>query len=244
MYIKTQLHDVYKRLKSGAGSPYITLIAYNPKPEENKDAGRVPPSKTNEYTAGNLIYDSENRKVEMAGTALFSSEKMVGILTTDETRALQIIKGRLFRGFVVVEDPLAPNKAVNTEIRLGRKPEIEASLVEGQPVFNITVNLEGEISSIPSGINYEDKEYRPLLENRISDVIYRQIINMLVKTQELQCDAVGFGYQMRSLFWTNQDYEKLDWLRLYPKAKFVVKVDTKIRRTGLMIQTQPVKDGR
>ncbi len=242
LYIKTQLHDVYKQLKSDSASPYITLIAFNQQPDTAKDAGKVPPSKSYEFTAGNLIYESKDTKVEIAGTALFFADKMVGILTTDETRALQILKGTLLRSFVIVEDPLVPQKAVNAEIRLDKQPKIQANLVDGEPVFYITVDLEGEITSIPSGINYENEEYSRLLEDRISDVIYRQINNMLVKTQEAGCDAVGFGYKIRRLFWTYPEFQQLGWQRLYPKSKFVINVDTKIRRTGLMLKTNPIAD--
>lgn len=241
-YIKTQLHDVYKQLKSESASPYITLLAFNQQPGAAKDAGKVPPSKSYEFTAGNLVYESKDTKVEIAGTALFFADKMVGILTTDETRALQILKGTFYRSLVVVEDPLVPNKAVNAEIRLDKKPSIQAKLVDGEPVFYITVDLEGEITNIPSGINYENEEYSRLLENRISDVIYRQINNMLVKTQEAGCDAVGFGYKIRRLYWTYPEFQQLNWRRLYPKSKFVINVDTKIRRTGLLLKTSPTAD--
>lgn len=240
LYIKTQLHDVYKQLKSGSSSPYISLIALEQQQDVSQDVKKVPLSRTNEFTAGKLAFESKENKVEIAGTALFSNDKMVGILTSDQTRALQILKGRLFRSLVVVEDPLVPKQVVNTEIRLDKKPKIKADLVDGQPVFYITVNLEGEITSIPSGINYEDNEYSWLLENRISDVIYQQIIDMLAKTQETGSDAVGFGYKMRRLFWTQPEFQQLDWQQMYPKSQFVVKVDTKIRRTGLMIKSNSI----
>lgn len=72
--------------------------------------------------------------------------------------------------------------------------------MEGRPVIHIDILLEGDISNINSGINYEQKGYIDLLETQISKVNEQEMRNMIRRTQELNSDVAGFGYYLRPDF--------------------------------------------
>ena len=240
-YVRSDLQEFYGRLKSSSGSPYAALVATNLMNGENHPSGeKLPGEKVAEYLAGDIpAYDSVTAS-QFAGTALFRQDKMVGTLTTEETRMLLILQGNFPHGFIIIADPNLPTEAINVNLRLGEKPTTNLSFVDGHPVIAVSVLLEGEITAIPSGINYEQQEYRQQLEARLSALIQAQIEKMLNKTQALDSDVVGFGYQARAAFPTYQAWEDQNWDELYATAQFEIKVTTKLRRTGLMWKSVPI----
>ena len=176
----------------------------------------------------------KSNPVEFAGTALFRGDKLVGILTTEETRTLSMLLGEHPSAFAVFEDPLEPANYVNIDLHLGRTPKIETKLNNGQPTITISLLLEGEITSIPSGIHYEETAYRTLLEEHVNQILRRRVENLIALTQELRCDPAGISMHFRPCFRTYQEMEEANILDLYNRAGVEVTVITKIRRTGLM----------
>lgn len=237
-YLRTSFHQFYQRLKSHSGQPYVTLVGVNPRSGQGEfSSKKVAGEKNNGYQAGDIPRQGGNA-VEFAGTAIFSGDKMVGILSTTETRLLAMLLGEEYRGFLSVEDPLDANYFVNMNLHLGEKPKIKVVLQEGEPVIRIQILLEGDFSNIPSGIHYEEQSYLTLLEAQVNKIYEQQMRNLITRTQILQADVVGFGYYLHPAFQTNQEYEKYQWHKKYPTAKVDIQITTKIRRTGLMLKTR------
>jgi len=236
-FLSTTLHEYYTRLKSNSGQPYMSYVAINPQSGQGKiSTNKVPGGKIDGYIAGDLPRQGGNA-VDIAGVALFDGDKMVGILSTIESRMLAMLLGIYRSGYIVVQDPLDPTSSVNISMRLGSKPKIKVMLVEGKPMINIVVPLEGEITSIGSGINYEQDKNLDLLEGQINKVQQEEMMNLIKHTQDLHSDVAGFGYYLRPVFQSNKDFEDYNWNDQYSKAEVNVEVKTQLRRTGLMIRT-------
>lgn len=236
-YFRTTLQDFYKQLKNVGSCPLATLVSINGKKGTRDDEVSMFPSEVSqEYTAGNSPLEKGN-PAEALGLAAFSGDKMIGTLTDEEARMVNILKGNFEHGFYVITDPLVPEKFVNLTMRLNGKPHIKVKQVDGQVHIKAEVNVETEITAIPSGTNYEQDEYRRLLEAHINQLLQAQILKMLYKTQAWGCDVVGFGVRMRPFFATHQEFMQLDWPVMYRQAEFDITVNTIVRRTGLMQQT-------
>lgn len=236
-FLRTTLHQYYMRRKSYSGQPYMAYVAVNPAMGEGKvENKRVPGGKNDGYKAGDIPRQGGNH-LEFAGTAVFSNDKMVGILSTTETRIVGMLLGQYPRGFLSVEDPLDSQYFVNVNLRLGSKPKIKIKLVEGQPVIDIKILLEGDVSNIGSGINYEQQGYIDLLEEQIEKVCKEETLNLIRRTQELNSDVVGFGYYLRPIFLNNKELMDYHWNDQYQQAEVDVKIHIEIRRTGLMLRT-------
>lgn len=240
-YVKTDAHEFYTRLKNTSGSPYTALGGVNPlSGHDQPDKKRSPPEQSDQYSAGSIPRSGSDNPVELAGTALFRGDKMVGTLTTEETRTLSMLLGEHPSAFAVFEDPLEPAKYVNIDLHLGRTPKIETKLDNGRPSITINLLLEGEITSIPSGINYEETAYRTLLEEQVNQVLRRRVENLIALTQELRCDPAGISMHFRPCFRTYQEMEEANVHDLYNRAQVEVTVITKIRRTGLMWRSSAI----
>ena len=240
-YLRTTLHDFYTRLKGQTGAPLAAFAAVNEdKLTGTPNAVRFPGERAKEYLAGNVPKVGGNPVVIM-GTAVFKVDKMVGVLDNEETRMLAILRGRMPRGYIVLDDPLNPERSLNVNLRLGKNPHIEVELTPERPVISADILLEGEITSIPSGIFYEDNQYQPELEASISQIIKGEMLRMLQYTQQLEVDAADFGYYIRPHFFTRAELENYEWDKQYPKAEWNIKITTKIRRTGLMRKSMPLR---
>ncbi|SDF30047.1 Ger(x)C family spore germination protein [Sporolituus thermophilus] len=242
-YLRTNLHDFYLQYKTGNMAP-IAVLAGAPKEEENEEAPvrqARPPARADEYVGHTPRVKSTETAAEALGTAVFVRDRMVGKLTNQETRMMAILTNQFRRGFLVFDDPLEPEKIVHVNARLGEPTKIAVNFVDGRPVIDISVFLEGEITSISSGINYEQQEYRSLLEAQVSRLIERETGRTLHKLQSLGADVIGFGYRARRHFATWQEWQAFDWAAAYQQATFRVQVKTEIRRHGLMWRTSPVK---
>lgn len=249
-YPKSSLHYFYSNLKSGSAAPLAALggvpvASTASKPSEKKN----PPNRADNYKAGSIPQVQHDNKqgsadspVEMLGSAVFRRDKMVGSLNGQETRLVAILNGDFRHGFLSVDDPLEPTKNVNVIMRLGRGPKLSATIIDGKAYLKAKIFLEGELTSVTSGINYENSEYRPLVEQQVSLLIKRDIIDMLIKTQGMKADVAGFGYHARSNFRTLDEFMNIDWEEMYSQAEIEVEVETKIRRTGLMWRTMPISE--
>jgi spore germination protein KC len=236
----TQLHNFYLQMKSYSGEPYAVYAALNPLTGEGAGGTKLAGTKFKEITAGQIARRGGN-PTELLGTAIFKGDKMVGVLTNHETQALAILTGR-FRsgGYLTVEDPLEPEAGVNVKMALTERPRIKAWLENGRPVFAISVKLEGEITSIPSGINYEQAEYRTLLEQKVANVYQAQLEKYIRVTQQLNCDPAGLGYYLRTNFTTRNEFNNYGWNDKYRDAVITVTVEARLFRTGLMFKTNPI----
>ncbi len=239
-YFGTQLHDFYYRMKSFTAVPYAGYAALSAGTVGIKGGRKLPGTKIEELTAGQIARQGGN-PLEFAGTAVFRGDKMVGVLTNHETQGLAILIGDFpSGGFFTIEDPLAPETGVNVNVGLEEKPKITARLENGRAVFDIQVKLQGEISAIPSGINYEQAEYCRLLEQHTAN-LYKEVIESYLRvTQELNCDAAGLGFYLRTRFGTRQEFSAFNWNDRYREAEARVNVTVKLRRAGLMWQTRPI----
>ena len=239
-FLSLNAHDFYNRLKSSSGAPLAIAYGLNPRSEDDRSTGNRYTGRVDAYQAGDLPRQGGN-PVEIAGTAVFKADKLVGFLDTGETRALSILLDTFPHGLVTIGDPLDPKRLVAVAIRNGRKSKFTIDLSGAHPVIGIAVFLEGEMMTIPSGINYESNEYHTLIEAEISNSFQEHITNMLFRTQKWGADVVDFGRFIRPKFWTLQEMRRYDWDKKYLQAAIQVKVETQIRRGGLLRKTSPIR---
>lgn len=244
-YIHTNLHEFYVKLKDGSAAPVLPLAGLNKFSETVEPLQRKRAlGKADAFGAGNIPRASDEKgggqagtPVEIIGAAVFHKDKMAGILSSQETRMMEVLRGNFEQGYLAVEDPLLPQKTVSLGIRLGEKPKLKVDFSGERATLTADVFIEAEITNLASGTNYEMKEYRTLLEEQISQSLRRKMLDMLARTQTMKSDVVGFGYVARTKFRTQDEYQQLEWDEVYSQADVEVKVTTRIRRTGLMWKT-------
>ena len=172
-------------------------------------------------------------KRELAGTAVFQAGKMVGSLDSYETAAYLMIAGKYRGGMISIPDKYSSDKYIVFDIHKSRPNKVKAYFKDGKPVIDLTIELETEVYSIQSQINYESLELIHDLESQINDYLLESIRHTIDKTQkELKADIFGFGENMAGNFFTIEEWEAYNWPSKYPDALINLSLDSEIRRTG------------
>jgi spore germination protein KC len=235
-------HDFYSALLSPYGQPVAIYAGVNRFDQLAEPGGNGPALRTETDIKPGQIPRKGGSKSELFGTAVFDGDKMVGALFKDETRFYLMAVGKLHWGVFSLEDKRNPGYVYIIEIANSRKPEIRVRFAEGIPVIDLKLKLEADIVSIQSRIDYESLSLIGELEKSAEEYFREGIKKTIEKTQnELNSDIFFFGKKASGSFRTIQELENYNWLKHYREAEVNVDVDVKLRRTGFLFETAPVR---
>jgi spore germination protein KC len=232
-----QFREFYENTKSPVQEPVAPLVNVS---EKGIHAPPSPPNRLGDFYAGDM--PSDRGFVQFLGAAVFRGDKMVGRLTGDETRYLNMITGNLREGFLIIEDPESPELPLGITLRQARKPDIKVRFGGEVPEVNVDIYQEPEIVGVASGIDYEAPGKKPVLEKALEEIIRQRCSEVVARSQdEFKSDIFGFGKYARMNFLTVSRWENAHWVENYPRARVNINVHVKIRRTGLMMKTRQIR---
>lgn len=140
-----------------------------------------------------------------------------------------LVMGKYKKGMITIDDKEKPGSAIVVDIRLGRSPRIKSYFENGKPVIDIKLEVEGDVQSIQSRINYEELSKLSDLNNQVKEHLQNGIQKLIEKTQkELKADIFGFGHKVVDHFSTIQEWQKYNWLSHYPEAKVTVSIEVNV----------------
>lgn len=226
----SQIQNLMTTVRTGYAQPIAYYVALR------EDVKEIPPTGGATKTEGAFLAGDLPRKggpnLEMVGAAAFLDDKMVGVLSGDEMRAILMLQGRFRRGLFSVPDPRAPDRYVSLDLREGRPFQLKVDLSGDRPHLMGQVTLEGELVGIQSGIDYTTPEMQRLLNDAIRAHITEQIDRTIRKTQEWGTDVAGFGRHVVKSFPTVSAWEAYGWRNRYKDAQVQVAVKLTLRRFG------------
>jgi Ger(x)C family germination protein len=163
----------------------------------------------------------------IAGTALFSENRMVGELNKAETETLALLRGTDL-GYLII--PLGQNEHAaffNVRSKTKITPELSPG---GALTFNVNIDARGVlVESFPRReIGWQEKKE---LERAAEREIKKDAENLLAKLQRLNSDPIGFGGKLRINH--PRVWEETDWREVYPTARFTVRTTFSVTETGL-----------
>lgn len=176
-------------------------------------------------------------KRELVGTAVFRDDVFVGYLDTIETSFYLMAINKYKAGSITIEDQRKKGYAIVIEPR-SNGSKVRVSLNGDKPVINLSLNIEADLESVQSGIEYESIDMIENLNTDFEKYLTKGIKDTITKTQkEFKSDIFGFGKYAKSNFLTIDEWIKYDWLNKYEYAEVNVEVSVNIRRTGILIKT-------
>ncbi|MGE5632790.1 MAG: Ger(x)C family spore germination protein [Caulobacteraceae bacterium] len=235
------LGDFYDDIKSTYNQPIAILACvndYSSFKETGSQWGEEFKSE-GDYLAGQIPRIGGN-KIELYGTAVFDGDIMVGELNGDETRLMLMARDQFQRGFFTMPDPENPELIVPLDVRAARKRKVMIKLAGDKPVIALKIQLEGDLLAVQSGINYESKEMKPVLEKAFKQYIKNGLDKLIEKCQRLNADVFRFGGIAARQFATIEEWERYNWIAKFEKAEVNTEVDFTIRRTGAILKSSPV----
>jgi spore germination protein KC len=212
-------------------APLITLVKPPPKPPAGSGQNKA-------GTAPGEAKPPEPTAVRLIGTAVFRADRVVGKLDLYETQILRILTNHFNETFITVDDPMKKGHSIALRLlKSGPVTQIKYRKIAGQDTFTVKINLEAELLSIQSEINYTEPKLETVLAGNIARKLKRRIDRVIAKTQhQFKADIFGFGVKIRNSMLTTKDWEAYHWPAKFPEAQINTEVKIAIRRVGVQFR--------
>jgi spore germination protein len=214
--------------------------------EDNRKLSQVPEMRIYEFAS--LVYSKttdpitpylkySDTDVEVAGSALFKGDKMVGKINVDETTLLLAMIGTnnniayIYHGNEIDKKTNDLKNGAAILIKQA-KQDIKIKFENDKPQVNIQLKCKGVINEFDGLETLDDDDYKKKIENILSKDIKSRCENILKKLQEVGADPLGLRELLRA--YHNDYWRKMDWDEVYKDIKFNVDAKMEIEFYGAM----------
>ncbi len=206
--------------------------------EENEKQKKAPVNeegfeyKLKNYIAGEVAI-SETNKSESMGMALFSKNKMIGIMGGIESELYNIMNGSYERGYISFFSEKSPQTPITVKLRKEKKPKIKVD--DKKKEIEIKLYFDADFYSLPNDYLTEkdvtsfEEESKKNIEEACEKFIHKTI-------DEYQVDLLGFAKKSRRNFLTYKDFYENCKDKTYSDYKIDVNAEFNVRHTGITIR--------
>lgn len=192
-------------------------------------------SKTIDPVAPLFKYDKKN--IIVSGSALFSGDKMVGKIDTDQTMLLSALMGKKKWGEYIYEgqSPNETEKKIKRGAAMlitGSKRKIKIDTSSNIPIIDIELSVKSFMHEYSGAHNLDDPENEENLEEAITKSIKSESMKLLKHLQNVGSDPIGIGEMVRTKH--NKYWKTVNWKEVYKDAVFNVDVKMNIESYGTM----------
>lgn len=172
--------------------------------------------------------------VQTAGIAVFKNEYMVGHIDTLASIAHLILKKDLNECLISIESPFEEGEKLDLNLSLYKETNIDIDMINGTPFFTIDIYPEGFISSSGKNFDFINTKNIQLVEIATNEYIEKIIKDYLYNiTKNFNADIAGFGCLYKSKFLTEEEFDKIEWKKIFQDSFFEVNVHSKINSSNL-----------
>lgn len=213
--------------------PYMTTFA-PPEPSspirQNRATGQGTSSAT--QTSGQQGAQPQNKSFSIAGSAVFKGDQMVGLLNTIENQGLLFLSNQIKGGTI----PIAIDSSEkNASIRLkSSKTRINPIFSQDGVILDVNIKADGDLLEEDNDIFRISKGDFKKVEKLTSREIERRCRLVLVKSQELNSDIFGFGDKIHHSDAQQWKQIKDQWNDIFPTVQVNLKVEFKLKQTGVL----------
>ena len=179
-----------------------------------------------------IIFNTQERRTQFAGTAVFDKDKMIYKLNNDQTRYLMLLRGIKSKADFPFVLPVEDDGADQGMVRLKNSRKVKVTRNGNHYRFLILVNLKGEVvEHVPSG-RLIDEDMLHKIESRVSQDVQRECEDMIrLMQEEIGVDCLDINkYALAK--WQNDIKNIIDQPEFIRQAAISCKVKVKIYNTG------------
>ncbi|MET3291942.1 UNVERIFIED_CONTAM: Ger(x)C family germination protein [Brevibacillus sp. OAP136] len=174
---------------------------------------------------------SPSDETMLIGTALFSSDKMVGMVTGSEASAIRWLTNKFQRYRDVIPFGDKSKDKVGIQIESGDK-RLELISMKEPLRFRLSLHAEGSIVESTVNVNLDNEQYIKEMEKMWAKHMKAEMEKLIAKMQNLHSDVMGAGYLVYQTHPKEWDKVKNRWYDVFKKAKFDIHANLLIRRVG------------
>jgi spore germination protein KC len=226
----SELHNFFRVTEADADL-FITAFATS---ERNDNT--LEKNKDSELLAGKLKVKGDTNPSQFLGSAVFKEGQMIGTLTVEETRLVQLVNVMMEKPSFLAsfQDPFIEDYDITVRYTQLKDPAVKADVTGKTPKIQVNLPLQVEVLTDHSMVNYaKHKEKRDKLKEYIKERIEESFMEFVKKTQEeFKGQPFGFSIAARKHFLTIQQWEQYDWMKSYLDAEVNLNVEIKFGEFG------------
>lgn len=176
-----------------------------------------------------------HKKFHLTGAAVFKKDKMIGKLTSAETRGYVFAVGQI-KDTVIVGN--VRGKQVTFEV-IGSQAKLKPRIQGDEISFTVEVKPSINVGQVNSPVNLEDPRFIREAEQAFNRELEQEIQYSINKAKEMKADYFDFARQVQLADPKLWKQVRNRWSeQLFPEMDIQVKVQSTIMRTGLLISTE------
>ncbi|WP_166244941.1 Ger(x)C family spore germination protein [Paenibacillus turpanensis] len=185
------------------------------------------------------------KQIELSGTSIFKRDKMVGMLTPKESRAMLWFTGNVDSAVYELGCPGEPKAPVSLELKEGDF-KVTPQYRNGRPEFQVKLDTQLNMVELGCPTPLSNEEIMDFLEKQVVAEIEDEMDSMIEKAQKkYRVDFLELGKVFENKFPYEWKTLGEDWEEVFPEAKITVEVQASITSPVLLKQpTRPGKDQR
>lgn len=210
--------------------PYMTLFTPPEPSSPIKQQNREPTSAA--QTSGQQGSQPQKQTFSIAGSAVFKSDRMVGLLNEKENQGQLFLSNQVKGGTI----PIAIESSdKNASIRLkGSKTRIKPVFSQDGVTLDINIKAEGDLLEEDNDVFRISKTDFKKVEELTRHEIERRCRLALQKSLELESDIFGFGDKIHRSDPQQWQQIKDQWNDIFPTLQVNINVEFKLKQTGVL----------
>lgn len=221
MYLQKLVKDNEERTLNILAATDIGKLALNNRRRLDYVLARVEPTGKNELMIN--------------GTGVFKRSRLIGWFSGNETGAVKLLQGEIPFAPVTFPSPNPRAGIIAVQIYEG-KQEVKPELRNGKVIYKVKFTLDGDIAAT------QNREFNTLNDAYLTEVskafdkyIKQQCQAVFKKAQdEYDADVFDFGRMLHDYDYNYWQKHQGEYNKIFRNAKLEIKVEMKIRRTGLV----------
>jgi len=234
-----ELQQFLGRLDTPNEDPILPVLGYNKQvgEEKKKSVGNPRNLQPNRVT---YLPGKTNRAggnpVECVGTAVFRGDRMVGILSGEETRYLQLLSGASKRISIDLEEPSGSRGYITLNVRYAEPIRINVLLRGAVPQIHIVQSFEAELMGDQTGQSYVQGEPKKQLESKLSLFIKQRESELIHKVYtKMQADPFLYFSYARGQFPNHAAMARYNWRKQLANVQVHINTKATLRRLGTQL---------
>ncbi|MDF2674165.1 MAG: hypothetical protein K0R09_2433 [Clostridiales bacterium] len=228
----TTINDFAERYEMNAS---LALTAYG----TSRDIGSNEFGYESNFLPGEIEKTGGN-PTQIIGSAVFKEEKMIGVLTGEETRLASLLSltTKADNMLVTFPDPLGSDERVSARLTTEGSPKIKVDISGEAPRIDVKVPVNLFLLAIPSRVNYsESEENQETLKKAFAKYMESKAENLIEKTKnDFKGEPFQWSLAVRKKFWSLEEFFSYNWKEKYPEAEVTVTFEVKLRGTGKQLK--------
>lgn len=171
--------------------------------------------------------------VRLTGAAVFRGSKLAGWLSDEEAKGLLYVTNKAKGGIIPLKLPGSKQGDFAFEM-IRARTKIIPLIQNGNISIRMEVKTEGNVGIVADRAPIDKPEEIKKMEKIVSSEIKRIIQKTVRKSQALETDIFGFGDTVHRKYPRVWKEIRKEWREIYPYLPVEIKVEAKIRGTGMI----------